>query len=73
MIKKKNFLRKPMLVKDFIDIGCLFFLAVCSIKLVTDANIFLIVFCVSAVTYFVLQIADALLQREDKKNEETWN
>ena len=73
MIEKKNFLRKPMLVKDFIEIGCLFLLVVCLIKLVTNANIFLIIFCVSAVTYSVLQIADALLQKEDKKNEETWN
>lgn len=73
MIEKKNFLRKTMTTKDFIESVCCYLFVICVAKLITDANIFLIILCVTAVVYSVVQIIDALLQREDDKNEETWN
>ena len=73
MIEKKNFLRKTMTIKDFIEGACCYLFVICIAKLITDANIFLIVLCVTAVVYSVVQITDALLQREDNENEETWN
>lgn len=73
MIEKKNFLRKTITIKDFIEGVCCYLFVICVAKLITDANIFLIVLCVTAVVYFVVQITDALLQKKDEENQETWN
>lgn len=73
MIEKKNFLRKPVLIKDFIEMSCLFMIVVCLIKLATKADTFLIILCVSVVSYVFLQIVDIILQKQDEENQETWN
>ena len=73
MITKKNFLRKTMTIKDFLEISCLYLLVVCIIKLITKANIYLINCCVASITYAILQVSDAILQRKDNENQEIWN
>ena len=73
MITKKNFLRKTMTIKDFLEISCLYLLVVCIIKLITKANIYLINCCVASVAYAILQVSDVILQRKDNENQEIWN